>query len=203
VKGQKDIQREEAQRVHEIMRTKLCPVMSGVAIDGGAHVGSWTVEMAKYFNVIHAFEPCWESFAMLCENIINSDIEAEVIPHNKALMHTETNVKMIKPRGRTTLTARQVKIHANGPVEAITIDALDLAGCDFIKLDLEGAEALALKGAKKTIKRFHPFLVIEFNNLARQFGGSESQIEKKLDKMGYELCWHRGVDKGYRWTGEA
>jgi FkbM family methyltransferase len=199
VKGQKDVQKEEALRLTRAMRLMRVKVKSGIAIDGGAHVGSWTVQMAKYFKVIHAFEPCWESFAMLCENVINADLKAEVHPHNKALMDKESLVRIVTPSGRSTLTARQVRECNRGNIEGIAIDDLELEGCDLIKLDLEGAEGLALKGARKTIKKYHPVLIVEFNNLARHFGGSEDQIKKMLEKMGYVQRWKEGVDKGYVW----
>ena len=47
------------------------------------------------------------------------------------------------------------------PVELITVDSI--AGderIDLIKMDLEGAEAAALRGAEQTIKAFRPRMLI-------------------------------------------
>lgn len=200
VKYQKPVQKEEAQRYSRIMRMKNIAVGNKVAIDGGAHVGSWTVPMAQDFEVVHAFEPCYTSFAALCENVINSEYPGEVIPHNQALMDRECFVDVVQPSSnRTALTARQVRVKRTGKVEAVTIDSLELEACDFIKLDLEGCEGLAIKGARKTIKKFRPLLVIEFNGLMRKFGGTEDQIIKMLTKMGYRMVWREGVDRAYQW----
>lgn len=191
MKGQKEVQRLEAQRVHAIMRTGLVPTKSGIAIDGGAHVGSFSVELAQYFKEVHAFEPCADSFAMLIDNVIDG-----VRVYRQALMDRKCNINVFAP-GRQTLTARQVEYSDDGDTEAITIDDLELPGCDLIKLDLEGAEMLALMGAKNTIKKYHPFLVIEFNNLASRFGHTQDDIINALTRWGYKEVWRDGVDRGF------
>ena len=195
MKGQKEIQRKEAQRVHAIMGTGLVPMTSGIAIDGGAHVGSWSVELAKYFKTVEAFEPCYESYLLLIENTINMD---NVYAYDIALMDKCCEVSVAPPRPkRLTLTARQVSY--GGDTEAVSIDSLPLDGCDLIKLDLEGAEYLALQGAAKTIKRSKPFLVIEFNGLGSRFGHSDRMIHLLLKTWGYVQVWSDGVDRGYAW----
>ncbi len=54
-------------------------------------------------------------------------------------------------------------------VELTTIDQLvadlHLNTVDFIKMDIEGAERNALKGARRTIERFHPRLAVAAENL--------------------------------------
>jgi FkbM family methyltransferase len=51
-----------------------------------------------------------------------------------------------------------------GTVQTVTIDDLwirsQLSRVDFIKMDIEGAELEALKGAEQTIRRFRPKLAI-------------------------------------------
>lgn len=196
MKGQKEVQRIEAQRVHDIMALGLVPDTSGVAIDGGAHVGSWTIEMAKYFKEVRAFEPCKESFDMLVENVRAVSAE-NVVAYNEALMDKQCTVDVVRPRPkRQTLTARQVRRNGS-EVRGVAIDSLELQGCDLIKLDLEGAEGLALRGAAETIRAHKPFLVIEFNGLAPQFGCTEMGIIQQLRTWGYAEVWRDGVDRGF------
>ncbi len=200
LKGQKPVQLQEARRFHELVKLKMVRSNYGVAIDGGAHVGSWTVEMAKVFQTVYAFEPCEEAFSMLCENVINETSDCDIIPMQKALYNEECAVEVIAPRGRQTLTARQVKLNPNGKVEATTIDALDLKGCDFIKLDLEGCEPLALKGGRRTIKKYKPFLVVEFA-AEKGFGPQCKKSQTMLEQWGYREIWRNGVDRGFKWMG--
>lgn len=202
MKGQKEVQRLEAERVHAIMSTGLVPCNSGVAIDGGAHVGSWAVVMSEYFGEVHAFEPCHESFMMLAENIselpLPKDDGTSITAYQQALMDKCCKVTIAPPRPkRLTLTARQVNY--GGETHAVSIDSLELPGCDFIKLDLEGAEYLALQGAERTIKRFKPYLVVEFNKLGARFGHSDRAIHLLLKKWGYTQVWADGVDRGFAW----
>lgn len=198
MKGQKEVQRVEALRVHEIIETGAVPATSGIAIDGGAHVGSWTVVLAEYFAEVYAFEPCRESYEMLVDNILTETNPASVvIARQQALVDKPCRVDVVRPRPkRKTLTARQISLDGT-EVEGVTIDGLDLPGCDLIKLDLEGAEGLAIAGAMETIRKYRPFLVLEFNGLASQFGHSEAGIVKLLHSLGYVEVWRDDVDRGY------
>ncbi|UUX51316.1 FkbM family methyltransferase [Nisaea acidiphila] len=47
------------------------------------------------------------------------------------------------------------------PTPVTTIDGLDLAHCDFIKIDVEGFEASVFEGGWRTIRKFLPFLSVE------------------------------------------
>jgi len=44
----------------------------------------------------------------------------------------------------------------------ITIDELNLDGCDFIKIDVEGFEWGVLLGAIETIKKYKPIIFYEY-----------------------------------------
>jgi FkbM family methyltransferase len=192
MRGQKEVQRIEAMDMVRLMASGLIPAnRREVAIDGGAHCGSFAVHMAEHFDYVHVFEPCAESFENLthnCQPLPN------VICHNQALMDKACMVEVYAP-GRQTLTARQVKYGGNTP--AIAIDDMHLMACDLLKLDLEGAEHLALLGAKKTIKKYHPFLLVEMNNLGKRFGWNDKQTEALIISMGYRHVWSAGVDRGY------
>jgi FkbM family methyltransferase len=76
-------------------------------------------------------------------------------------------------------------------VSTITIDSLRLNQCNFIKLDLEGAEPLALSGAMETIKKFHPTILFEHNHhqlsdeMYKHFGASKKTSFEILSELGY------------------
>jgi FkbM family methyltransferase len=78
-------------------------------------------------------------------------------------------------------------------VRTVTIDSLNLDNCDFIKLDLEGAEPLALLGAMETIKKFHPTILFEHNHhqlsdeIYEYFGASKKTSFEILFLLGYEI----------------
>jgi FkbM family methyltransferase len=78
-------------------------------------------------------------------------------------------------------------------VKAVTIDSLSLNECDFIKLDLEGAEPLALIGATETIKKLHPTVLFEHNHhqlsdkIYEEFGAEKRTSFEILSSLGYSI----------------
>lgn len=71
-------------------------------------------------------------------------------------------------------------------VKCITIDSLKLQSCDFIKMDCEGMELRALEGAKETIAKHRPTMLLEINRgaLKRQ-GTSAKELFGWLSSHGY------------------
>lgn len=194
LKGQKEPQRIEAERIDELA-SKGYFKRRGVAIDGGAHVGSMTLKLAQYFDTVWAFEPCEESYGYLLENCAEHH---NVVPTPMALMDKKCTVKVHQPtKNHRTLTARRCDY--GGDVQAITIDGMHLDRCDFIKLDLEGCELLALRGAEETIRRYRPMLFLEFNEseLGRRFGYTNDDVIQFLKLYGYKQVYRSGVDRGY------
>jgi FkbM family methyltransferase len=78
-------------------------------------------------------------------------------------------------------------------VSTVTIDSLNLSRCDFIKLDLEGAEPLALSGATETIKKFYPTILFEHNHhqlsddIYKHFEASKKTSFEILFLLGYTI----------------
>ena len=62
-----------------------------VALDIGAHVGTWSIGMSKRFEQVHAFEPEENNFRYLQHNV--KDI-LNIKPINLALGHHEKMVNM-------------------------------------------------------------------------------------------------------------
>lgn len=194
LKGQKQVQADEAKRLHEIMKLDCMKGRRGLAIDGGAHVGSWTKVMTEYFEEVLAFEPCDKSYSFLYDNLGDNE---NVFLMPCALMDKSGNVSVHPPRKgkRLSLTARQVTPNRDGDVAAVSIDDLDVDNCSLIKLDLEGAEHLALLGAIKTIDKYKPLLIVEFNEkLEPRFGYTHANTFKLLDTLGYKRVWRNDVD---------
>lgn len=69
----------------------------------------------------------------------------------------------LKQRDNTEFIGQRVDYAAENAVTVPTLalDSLQLARVDLIKLDVEGMEMEALAGARETIARHHPILIIE------------------------------------------
>ncbi len=66
------------------------------------------------------------------------------------------------------------------PIEVISIDDLKIKNVTFIKMDVEGAELPALKGAEQTIKNYKPKLAISVYHRPEDF----IQIPRYIDSLG-------------------
>ena len=71
---------------------------------------------------------------------------------------------------------------------------------DVVRVDVEGAELLVVRGAAETLKRFHPKLILEVvpGQLANM-GTSVEELESLVKSLGYNSS--RAIDdKNREWT---
>jgi hypothetical protein len=61
---------------------------------------------------------------------------------------------------------------------------------DLIKIDVEGAELSVLRGARKTLSRMKPSLIVEFwDEFQTEYGTSCAEMGAFLKELGYKLFW--------------
>lgn len=144
-------------------------------IDIGAHVGTWTINLARYFDKVISFEPDPRARVSLMKNLeLNNIKNVEVIPKavsNKTgtiqfnLFFNPATNTMMNPTmmGRTDLPIGQQT------VETISIDEFvksrDINDIDFIKIDAEGAELLIVEGGVQMFQTQAPDFFIEMHGL--------------------------------------
>lgn len=159
-----------------------------VVIDAGAFVGDHTIAYSRAVGatgVVHAFEPNPVAYICLQHNMNTC---GNVVLHNVGLSDRDGFVPLSGNNGNYggCYAGEHMKI---ADVQLQTLDDIfrDAAWVDFIKLDIEGCEAHALRGAEQLIKRFHPKMVIEVNveALGRQ-GSYPGEIFNLLKEFGYE-----------------
>jgi FkbM family methyltransferase len=126
------------------------------ALDIGANVGLWSRDLVKYFDQVIAFEPVAMFRECLEKNVTASNISVESV----ALGDSEGQVRMIITEGNTGHTHVD-PTGTGGDTRIIQLDSLNLQNVDYIKIDCEGFEYRVLQGAKKTIQRCRPVVVIE------------------------------------------
>lgn len=139
-----------------------------VIIDGGANAGFFTIPVANRIRrqkpCIISFEPQLELYRALSGSLALNDIDfcklynAGLGDHPGTAMVPPINYSVPQDFGCVQITD-----HGPGaPVEIKTIDGLDLDRLDFIKLDMEGYECAALAGGIETIKKYRPYIWVEF-----------------------------------------
>lgn len=154
-----------------------------LAVDVGAHVGIFTCAFAKRFERVLAFEPIPETRECLAANV----------PENVTIMpyavgdHAE-QVKMVRAKkasggsfvyneATAAVVNGQVPAHRFRDVEMRPLDSFDIEGVGLIKLDVQGLELQALMGARETLLRCRPVVLVEEKPLGGK-GGDESHILK-------------------------
>jgi FkbM family methyltransferase len=85
-----------------------------------------------------------------------------------------------------------VQIHQKQPVNTETLDEVVqnelLSRVDAIKIDVEGHELFVLEGAKETLSKFCPILLVEISDGALVHQGCSSlQVLKFLLQLGYRI----------------
>ena len=165
-----------------------------IFFDIGAHMGLFTLQAAPLCAAVYAFEPMPATREFLKHNVsannlhnvnINacaiSDSEGEVEIYEGSQNNTGTS-SLTRPPNYSGCTFR---------VPSLTLDSYTATlGVvpSVIKIDVEGAELLVLKGARNLLRERHPAILMEFapNNLAR-FDHSVDDLASELRNLGYQL----------------
>jgi FkbM family methyltransferase len=119
------------------------------AIDIGAHIGFWARELREKFKKLIAFEPQ----AIFREAFVHNVNMSNVTLYPYALSNESSSF---------TMNNMVVTDNQKGSVEARTLDSFNIQDkIDYIKLDIEGWEIYALEGAKETLLKNRPVIVLE------------------------------------------
>ena len=143
----------------------LCSHLSKgmVVCDIGANTGFYTLLMSRRVGnsgQVHAFEPSPGNLTFLRKHISLNHITNAVV-HDEALSDQVGEAFF-----DTSLGSYQGRLDATGKtrVAMTTLDHLwdqgNLPPVDLLKIDIEGAEAAALRGGQRLLKRFRPTLFL-------------------------------------------
>ncbi len=151
------------------------------AVDVGAHVGFWTMQLVKRFTYVQAFEPVAahrECFAL--------NVEAfNVTLHPCALSETAGSVAI----HTSTTSSGDSWIDGCGDIPMLTLDSFDLNDVDFVKIDTEGHELSVLRGGEQMLKRCRPVVIVEQKREhSLRFGLPKLGAVDYLLGMGYALA---------------
>ncbi|MCM1047763.1 MAG: FkbM family methyltransferase [Clostridiales bacterium] len=135
-----------------------------VFVDAGGYDGKTSKLFIQWcrnrYKKIYVFEPEEKNIIQCERNLIAEKAKFEVIPYG--LWDKKYRLNFVENSNGTSHIAEEIL--ADEPESTyIPVDSLDHLINDnitFIKMDIEGAEYAAIKGAEKTIKRCRPKLAI-------------------------------------------
>lgn len=164
-----------------------------LALDIGAHVGLWSYQIIQDFKKLWAFEPvsqhrdCWhENMAGISHCLL--------LPY--ALGETKRRVRIrnrapgssgdtgIDPEAERSSLRASMYEDAGEEVALVPLDEFGFSEVDFVKIDCEGYELFVLRGARETLLRNKPVLIVE--QKARKTGMEERygvQVKDCIDLL--------------------
>lgn len=151
-----------------------------VVVDAGAYIGDHTLAYLKAVGPegsVWAFEPNPEAFECLTRNCLDAYV------CDFALSDKEERLGMV-----TSDNVGASYLVPGVSFLSRTLDSFAFKQLNFFKLDVEGMEVKAIRGAKETIKRCKPVILTEINAgaLARN-GTSAVELINEIVWLGYKI----------------
>lgn len=142
-----------------------------VAVDGGANIGLVAIPVAQALaprgGRVHAFEPQRLLSYALCGSAALNDIDNLVV-HRRGLAASRGTLRVPAVNYSQPADYGTVQLeHPQGApeedvVDVVALDDLGLERLDFLKLDIEGMEVQALRGAWSLIRTHKPWCWVEY-----------------------------------------
>jgi FkbM family methyltransferase len=161
---------------------------NGIFFDIGANVGVYSLNFSKKAKKVYSFEATEKTYNHLLETISMNKIKN--IHHNFNAVHSESGIDIEIWQGERVLgsdndgnngmfnTDGKGSVMVN-TVKSVAIDDFvrdnNIEQIDIMKIDIEGNELNALKGAKESILRFRPIILCEINPEMNEKAGYTSK----------------------------
>jgi FkbM family methyltransferase len=135
-----------------------------IFLDVGSNFGYFSIYIATrpgFHGHIHAFEPIEKSFSSLQELVNSLQCDKVVTCHQMAVSDKSGTAKMDIGSDPGLASIKDDTFEQGETVQITTLDSLNLDRVDFIKIDVEGHEAAALRGADALISTHKPYIFLE------------------------------------------
>ena len=188
--------RYEVEEIEFVRRT-LKP--GDTALDVGAHIGFFTLQMAAAVGTtgrVYAFEPFDANVELLERSVTENRFEDRVIVQRAAVGASAGSATLTFPV--ETLNSGGAFLLRDGAappagnrqtaVPRVALDALELQRpVRFIKMDVEGAEPQVMRGAARILSEDRPVILSELHptQLDRASGMTADEFLTQMRDLGY------------------
>jgi FkbM family methyltransferase len=174
------------------------------ALDIGANVGLFTVTMASLTGPtgkVYAFEPLEDQATLLARSVAENNFADRVVLERAAVSDKAGTGQLVRASktinaGGAYLDDGPVPIsHEANKVKLITLDTYPVRRpVHFIKIDVEGAELLAFRGARELLKEDRPVVLSELHpgQLLKVSGCTSAEFVAELESYNYQCHELRG-----------
>jgi len=189
----------------ELASIALLTKPGDTVVDIGANFGLFTRFLSESVGErgrVYAFEPTPEMFAVLGFvrdrlNLTNTTLWSRALSDRAGSAEIRVPV-----RDDGTLNLYESTLDADGgagpslahAIATTTLDAFceeeTISKVDFIKCDVEGHEIAVLNGARETLRRHRPTILLEVNEPLDR-AGHGSEVRELVAELGYEIFTYR------------
>lgn len=174
-------------------------------LDVGANIGFHTIRLAARVGPsgrVYAFEPMPQNLELLRRSIEENHFEQRVVVQNAAVSESPGESEMVflsldersfnsggghlRIPGRELLPAQHTL-----RVRSVALDRCDVRHpIRLIKIDIEGAEPLALRGARELLRADRPTILSEINppQIREVSARSPAEFIAEMAALGYRCC---------------
>jgi FkbM family methyltransferase len=175
-------------------------VKSGqTVIDIGANIGLFTITMASLIGTtgkLYAFEPLETHANLLARSIAENNFADRIVLERAAVSDKPGQGQLISASetinaGGAYLNQQGEALpagHQSDEVALVTLDTYPMQRpVHFIKIDVEGAELLALRGARSLLKEDQPAIISEVHpaQLRKVSGCTAAEFVNEIEGLNY------------------
>lgn len=193
---------EGGYELEEVEYIRSCIAPGDHVLDIGANIGYFTVLMASWVGQagsVVAFEPAPANLRLLTRSIAENGFDERVRVFSGVVADDTGEADLLSVDVRYGFNSGGAFIagdsaptpleHRRTRVKKTKLDALEMPRpVSFIKMDIEGAEALALRGAKELLTADRPRVLAEINpeQLLKVSGASAEELIADMASIGFE-----------------
>jgi FkbM family methyltransferase len=184
---------DEAELVRRVVRP------GQVALDLGANIGYFTILLAGLVGPtgrVYAFEPLERNAVLLDRSVRENRFEERVVLVRAAVGERGGRAQLLAVRDGLNSGTAFLSDDPPGAwlgydahvVPVVALDEYEFAGrLGFVKMDVEGAERLAVRGARARLRSDRPVLLAELNpvQLRRVSGCGVTELVAEVEELGY------------------